>query len=65
MDRAFLQLAGELTVENRLLLKSSRLVIPKSLQTDIQKLHVGHKCHKRAKTICLVARIKHKAEEVC
>lgn len=31
----YFQFAGELTVENRLLLKGCRLVIPKSLQSDI------------------------------
>ena len=57
IDRAYLpytQVQEELSVENGLLLKGSRLVIPKPLQTDIlQKLHSGHqgvvKCRERAK----------------
>lgn len=57
IDRAYLpyaQVEEELTVEEGLLLKGCRLVIPKSLHTDIiQKLHAGHqgivKCRERAK----------------
>ncbi|KAL7870545.1 hypothetical protein SRHO_G00080420 [Serrasalmus rhombeus] len=57
IDRAYLpyiQVEEELTVEDGLLLKGCRLVIPKALQTDIlQKLHAGHqgiaKCRERAK----------------
>ncbi|KAL1255543.1 hypothetical protein QQF64_013604 [Cirrhinus molitorella] len=50
----YFQFAGELTVENGLLLKGCRLVIPKSLQSDIlEKLHSAHqgiaKCRERAK----------------
>ena len=46
--------SGELTVENGLLLKGSRIVIPKALQKDIlQRLHAAHqgiaKCRERAK----------------
>ncbi|KAI4905796.1 hypothetical protein NFI96_024894, partial [Prochilodus magdalenae] len=57
INRAYLpyaQVEEELTVEDGLLLKGYRLVIPKALQTDIlQKLHAGHqgiaKCLERAK----------------
>jgi len=57
IDRAYLPYAHveeELSVENGLLLKGCRIVIPKLLQTDIlQKLHTGHqgivKCRERAK----------------
>ncbi len=49
----YFRFAGELTVENGLLLKGCRLVIPKSLQSDIlEKLHTAHqgiaKCRERA-----------------
>ncbi len=54
MVRPYFQFAGELTVENGLLLKGCRLVIPKPLQSDIlEKLHNAHqgiaKCRERAK----------------
>ncbi|KAL0149497.1 hypothetical protein M9458_055285 [Cirrhinus mrigala] len=43
MVQPYFQFAGELTVENGLLLKGCRLVIPKSLQSDIfEKLHAAH-----------------------
>ncbi|XP_036001498.1 uncharacterized protein K02A2.6-like [Fundulus heteroclitus] len=50
----YLPFAGELTVQNGLLLLGCRLVIPKSLRLDIlNKLHEGHlgitKCRERAK----------------
>lgn len=50
----YYQYAGDLTVENNLLLKGTRLVIPKSLQRDIlDRLHMGHqgitKCRECAK----------------
>lgn len=46
--------AGELTVEKGLLIRNSRLVIPKTLQSEmLEKIHVGHlgivKCRERAK----------------
>ena len=52
--KKFYPVAAELSVQNGLLLRGSRLVIPVSMQTDIlQKLHVGHqgirKCRERAK----------------
>ncbi len=53
MVKPFFQFAGELTVENGQLLKGCRLVIPKSLQSDIlEKRHTTHqgiaKCRERA-----------------
>lgn len=43
MVQPYFQFAGELTVENGLLLKGCRLVNPKSLQSDIlEKLHGAH-----------------------
>ena len=52
--KKFYPVAGELMVQNGLLLKGSRLVIPVSMQKEIlMKLHVGHqgitKCRERAK----------------
>ncbi|RXN32929.1 Transposon Ty3-G Gag-Pol poly [Labeo rohita] len=54
MVQPYFQFAGELTVENGLLLKGCRLVIPKSLQSDIlEKLHNAPqgiaKCRERSK----------------
>lgn len=50
----YLLFSGEFTVQNGLLLKSNRMVIPEYLRADmLEKLHKGHlgitKCRKRAK----------------
>ena len=52
--KKFYPVAAELSVQNGLLLRGSRLVIPVSMQSDIlNKLHMGHqgirKCRERAK----------------
>ena len=52
--KKFYPVAAELSVQNGLLLRGSRLVIPVSMQIEIlKKLHVGHqgirKCRERAK----------------
>ncbi|XP_062855259.1 uncharacterized protein K02A2.6-like [Trichomycterus rosablanca] len=50
----YLPFSGEITVQNGVLLKGERIVIPASLQADVlNKLHEGHlgitKCRERAK----------------
>ena len=52
--KPYYQFSGELTVQQGLLLKGTRLVIQTTMRLDIvDKLHEGHlgitKCHKRAK----------------
>ena len=52
--RPYLSIAEELTIENNLLMRGSRIVIPSSLRKDIlNKIHAGHqgitKCRERAR----------------
>jgi len=51
--KPYVQVAGELTVHQNLLLRGSRIVIPSSLQLDVlEQLHSAHqgiqKCRQRA-----------------
>ena len=53
-EKLYLQVAADLTIQNGLLLKCSRLVIPVAMQkTILGKIHEGHqgitKCRERAK----------------
>ncbi len=53
--KSFLPVSAELTVQNGLLMRGSRIVIPLSMRLDIlDKLHAGHqgitKCRKRARS---------------
>ena len=53
-EKLYLQVAADLTIQNGLLLKGSRLVIPVAMQkTILGKIHEGHqgitKCRERAK----------------
>ncbi|KAI0240035.1 hypothetical protein LSAT2_009257, partial [Lamellibrachia satsuma] len=53
-EKVYLQVAAELTVQQGLLLKGSRLVIPLAMRPSIlEKIHEGHqgitKCRERAK----------------
>ena len=52
--RPYLSVAGELTIENNLLMRGSRIVIPSSLRKDVlNKIHAGHqgitKCRERTR----------------
>ena len=64
--KPYYQFSGELSVQQGLIPKGNRLVIPTTMHLDIlYKLYEGHlgitKCHERAKNICTVAWTKYTA----
>ena len=54
IDKTYHELSNEISIENDLLLRGQRIIIPKSLQKEmLQKIHSGHqgitKCRERAR----------------